>query len=86
VRLHQDGGQVYVVASDSPEPKVLRPPQWTAVHPSVLPGVKAAFANVIELPSDLGQVLTDDFNPVEFYDARNRELVRRQLVRQSQRW
>jgi hypothetical protein len=25
-------------------------------------------------------VLTDDFNPVEFYDARNREKLRRQLA------
>jgi len=29
-------------------------------------------------------VLTDDYNPVEFYDAANREVIRRNLA-QSQR-
>jgi len=27
-----------------------------------------------------GMVLTDDYNPVEFYDARNREEIRKRLV------
>jgi spermidine synthase len=86
VRVHQGGGQAYIVATDSPRPEVLRPPQWNDVHPAVLPGVKAAFANLVELPPELGLMLTDDFNPVEFYDARNREQVRRQLALGSREW
>jgi hypothetical protein len=27
-----------------------------------------------------GQILTDDYNPVEFYDAANRESLRRYLA------
>jgi predicted membrane-bound spermidine synthase len=86
VRVHYSSGQVFVVAMDSPDPKFVRRPQLKAVHPAILSEVKAAFANVIELPSDSGRVLTDNFNPVEFYDARNRELVRRQLAMQARQW
>ena len=32
-----------------------------------------------------GRVLTDDYNPAEFYDARNREDVRRRLATGSLR-
>jgi len=35
---------------------------------------------------DHGRVLTDDYNPVEFHDAANREATRKSLVDQTRRW
>ena len=34
----------------------------------------------LSLVPEHGRVLTDDFNPVEFYDVRNRERIRRDLA------
>jgi hypothetical protein len=42
--------------------------------------VKDAFATLREPNLDHGLVLTDDYNPVEFYDAANRESLRRNLA------
>jgi len=86
VQIRRGGGQSYLLATDTPQPVMVRPPQWTNVPPSVLPSVKAAFADIVELPVETGLVLTDDFNPVEFYDAHNRELLRRQLALSSEKW
>lgn len=86
VRMHYNAGQAYLVAADRPQLDFLHPPQFNDVHPQVLAGVKSAFATVIELPSEAGQILTDDFNPVEFYDARNREQLRRDLALGSRHW
>ena len=80
VRMHNDGGQSYFVATDHPDPEFVHPPELDQVYPSVQTKVEATFANVVEPSPDHGRVLTDDFNPVEFYDAQNREAMRRQLV------
>ena len=42
--------------------------------------VENAFANRVSVEASRGRVLTDDHNPVDFYDAKNRELLRRQLA------
>jgi hypothetical protein len=42
--------------------------------------VQTLFASQADTVPDHGRVLTDDFNPVEFYDARNREEIRRKLA------
>jgi hypothetical protein len=42
--------------------------------------VAAAFKGVVQADTNHGRVLTDDFNPVEYYDAANREKFRRQLA------
>jgi hypothetical protein len=34
----------------------------------------------VDTAPDSGRVLTDDYNPAEFYDARNREETRRKLA------
>lgn len=86
VRLHSDGGQSYLVATDRSEPEFVHPPELDGVYPDVRSLVEAAFAKVVETPPDHGRVLTDDFNPIEFYDARNREALRRQFVRDAQQW
>jgi len=80
VRMYNDGDQSYFVATDHPDPEFVHPPELDRVHPSVQTEVETTFANVVEPSPNHGQVLTDDFNPVEFYDAQNREALRRQLV------
>ena len=90
VRIHTaDGGNTFFVASQEPELKMVNSPDLTRVHSQVRPNVEAAYAGVIEPGRDYGRltlhlengrVLTDDFNPVDFYDAKNREETRRYLA------
>jgi len=77
VRMHNDGDQSYLVATDRPDPEFVHPPELDQVHPAIRFDTEAAYANVVEPSPNHGRVLTDDFNPVEFYDAKNREDVRR---------
>ena len=53
----------------------LRP--GTLLHPDAVADVKAAFAWTWESDLTKGIVLTEDYNPVEYYDAANREKLRR---------
>ena len=83
VRLHQaNNGNTFLVASDQPELELRRKPDLEAVHPFVRESVAQAYAGATEAIFERGIVLTDDYNPVEFYDARNREHLRRQLALQ----
>jgi spermidine synthase len=83
VRLQADGGDevvnVFFVAS-STELTVQRAPTFDQVHPACRDVVAAAFARVVALDPAHGLVLTDDYNPVEYYDAANREWMRRSLA------
>jgi hypothetical protein len=58
----------------------LHEPDLSAVHGSSARQVAAAFESVREVTSLSGRVLTDDYNPVEFYDAVNREELRKNLA------
>lgn len=81
VRIHASGnGNVFFVASPRPHLEVLRTPDFDRIHRSVQFEARAAFNGLVQADPDHGQVLTDDFNPVEFYDARTREAHRRQLA------
>jgi predicted membrane-bound spermidine synthase len=90
VRIHTaTGGNTFYVATDRDFLDFIHPPDATGVHSSVSTLVQAAYAGVIEpgrsyrgltLNIENGRVLTDDFNPVDFYDARNREETRRNLA------
>ena len=82
VKIHaaEDDGNIFFVASDQPQLAFLHQPDLTAVHPDVLETVTKAIGRTVETDSRHGRVLTDDFNPVEYYDARNRERLRRELV------
>jgi spermidine synthase len=80
VRMHSDGGQSYFAATDRREPEFVRPPELDRFHPSIRSGAEAAFAHVVEPAPEHGRVLTDDFNPVEYFDAKNRESIRRHLA------
>jgi spermidine synthase len=91
VRIHTAGANrnVFFVASERPELSFVNAPNAQDVHSLVRPEVEAAYAGVIEpgreyrgmsLHLENGRVLTDDFNPVDFFDAANREEVRRNLA------
>jgi len=80
IRIHNGNGQIFIVATERPAPEFLHAPDLARVHPSVRPAAATAYRERIEIAADRGQVLTDDFNPVEFYDAHNRENARRQMA------
>ena len=84
VRIHainpEDINNVFFVASDQPELNVAIRPDLAQVHPERRDSVKAAFDSLTKANPHDGIVLTDDYNPVEFYDAANREAIRRNLA------
>jgi spermidine synthase len=90
VRIHTvDGGNTFYVASDRAPLEFVHAPDASRVHESVTNKVASAYAGAIEpgreyrglaLHLENGRVLTDDFNPVDFFDARNREEIRRNLA------
>jgi spermidine synthase len=80
VRIHHAGnGNVFFVAADRTALKPSAPPDLKDIPASVRQLVEAAFASAADTNPDHGRVLTDDFNPVDFYDAANREDLRRRL-------
>ena len=81
VRIHTAGtGNVFFVATDQAEFKSPNAPDPAQIHPSVREVVANAFSGIIQANPAHGQVLRDDFNPVDYYDAANREFIRRQLA------
>ena len=95
VRIHTaTGGNTFYVASPRAPLEMVHTPETTNVHPSQVSAAQMAYAGVIEpgrtyrgLTLNLanGRVLTDDFNPVDFYDAANREKIRRNLAMSMRR-
>ncbi len=81
VRIHSNrGGNVLFVAALRPGLEFVHTPDLSEVHESVRRLVEAAYTSVMDTNPDHGRVLTDDFNPAEFYDAKNREMIRRNLA------
>ena len=80
VRMHTSGGAVFFAASDRTEPGFAHPPDLANIHPAAIDETRAVFSGLVDSTPGHGRVLTDDFNPVEFYDARNREELRRRLA------
>jgi len=81
VRIHTSGnGNVFFVATDQTDLPMPSPPDLGQVYPGVRDVVQTAFDGIVEADPLHGIVLTDDYNPVEFYDAANREQVRRHLA------
>ena len=80
MHAHEDEGGIFFVASDRPALEFANPPDLANVHPLVLRDTEATYAGVKDTVPEIGRVLTDDYNPAEFYDARNREDVRRRLA------
>lgn len=85
VRMHSDGDQNYFVATDRSEPAFVRRPEVEGFHPAVRYGAESVFGRILETAPEHGRVLTDDFNPAEFYDAQNREDTRRNQVQRARR-
>ncbi len=77
VRIH-DGtrGNVFFVASKKENLEPHRPMDMSEVHPKLKPYVETAWKNTIEANPESGIILTDDYNPVEYYDAKIREEIR----------
>jgi spermidine synthase len=81
VHIHAaENGNVFFVAADIPELKMLNQPDLVHIHPACQEDVIEAFSGTHKVDASHGIILTDDYNPVEFYDASNRENLRRQLA------
>ncbi|MEI7728942.1 MAG: fused MFS/spermidine synthase [Verrucomicrobiota bacterium] len=81
VKIHTSThGNVLFVASDRKPLEFVRQPDLTQVHDAAIIQTEAAYRTVAETQPGHGRILTDDFNPVEFYDAKNREDIRRSLA------
>lgn len=82
VRCHNDhnGGNVFFAASPKPSMKIVRQTGLDHVHPEVRGAVERAFLRIVPTNPARGLILTDNYNPVEFYDAANREEIRRYLA------
>jgi spermidine synthase len=81
VAIHQsDGGNTFLVACHQGKLELKRPANFDDVHPLRRAEVQQAFLNVVGANPRRGIVLTDDYNPVEFYDAKNREIYRRNMA------
>ncbi len=87
VRTHQSyaGGNVFFVASSRPDLAFVHAIAVDDIHEAVRDSVRAAFTGLIEMNARHGILLTDDFNPLDYYDAPNRERIRRQLARNIKR-
>lgn len=86
VLAHTSGdGGIFFAATDRPTLDFVRPPDLANVHPEVLEETRATYAGLVDTVPGHGRVLTDDYNPVEFYDARNREDTRRRLAMSAKR-
>jgi spermidine synthase len=83
VHLHansSDGG-MFFVASDRSPLVVIHTLDLQSIHPAKVRDTEAAFNHVVEtVHEEDGLVLTDDYNPAEFYDAKNREEIRHSLA------
>ncbi|MCX7872609.1 MAG: fused MFS/spermidine synthase [Verrucomicrobiae bacterium] len=81
VRIHTaHTGNIFFAVSDKEDMKFVTKPDLSDVHPSLQYAVEMVLDTVVEANPEHGRVLTDDFNPVEFYDAKNRERMRRWLA------
>ena len=86
VRIHgARGANTLFVASLRSPLTILHEPDYSRVHPDAVHEVRSAFARTLEPDLGTGIVLTDDFNPVEYYDAGNREKLRRMLATSMRR-
>ncbi|MEY2410962.1 MAG: hypothetical protein QOF48_3632 [Verrucomicrobiota bacterium] len=86
IHANSYGGNTLYVASSRKEMKFIRPPDYSRVHTNVFKIVSDAYGSLREPDPVHGIVLTDDYNPVEYYDASNREKVRRNLADSMRAW
>ena len=71
VRIHASGnGNVFFLATPAKSLTAHREMNFDAMHPTVRQQARDALAGVQTVNAASGIVLTDDFNPVEFHDAK----------------
>ena len=81
VRLYTSGdGGFFFAASDRSSAEFVRRPDVSNVHPEVRREAERTYAGAIDTPPEGGRILTDDYNPAEYYDAANREEFRRRMA------
>jgi spermidine synthase len=81
VKIHTGTtGNVFFVASAREELAFRREPDLAEVHPMLRFAVQRTYESTVQTSVESGIVLTDDYNPVEFHDAANRERIRRDLA------
>jgi spermidine synthase len=86
VRIHAGwNGNTFFVASARTNLSFLHPAPMERVYQGSKGLVEDAYSRIRDADPEAGIVLTDDFNPVEFYDAPNRERTRRSLVEEVRR-
>ena len=85
VRIHASGnGNVFFVATPAKELTQHRTLDFDAMHSTVRQQARDAHEGIKAVNPASGIVLTDDFNPVDFHDAQNRERQRRELAQSMQ--
>jgi spermidine synthase len=86
IRCREEPGKVVnVFFVASPQKLTLwRPPNFDRTHPDSRKFAEETFARIVEADITHGVVLTDDFNPVDYHDAANREQSRRAMVASMQ--
>ena len=73
---------MFFVASDRPELQLAAFPPITEVPDGITrESVETARRSNIQVPREDGIVLTDDYNPLEYFDAANREALRHILAK-----
>jgi spermidine synthase len=81
VQIHASGnGNVFFVASPARDLPVVRQPNFDRIHSYCRQEAQSAFDGLVHADAEHGIVLSDDYNPVEFYDAASREQHRRILA------
>ena len=84
MRLHSNGdGAIFFVATVRAMPEFAQRSDFSAIHPEARSRTQAAMNHLVDASSQIGRVLTDDYNPVEFYDAKNREELRKRLAKMT---
>src|SRR5581483_3888371 len=80
VRMHMARGAAYFVASDRQDLRIVRPLDLASIPPAFRNRLQAALQNVKTPDLAHGMVLTDNYNPVEYWDAGYREALRRRTL------
>jgi spermidine synthase len=85
VRNEAGGGNITVIAYDAPE----RSPQFakalaSSVHPLAQAGVSRYLGSQYRIPDGVrAVVLTDDYNPIDFFDVQLKEWVRKTILKST---
>jgi spermidine synthase len=81
VLIHAGGnGNVFFVVSANPQLRIVHDMDYESVDPHAQWWTREAFAQIKKVDPAAGIILTDDFNPIEYYDAANREDLRRAMA------